>query len=84
MEEYDRRTLMDGRVITMIMPRAWDYSRALQKHQKQNEFDLILFFMEELCRFNGEKMKLEFYGNMSCDDYLLLLEMINSVTQRIK
>ena len=60
----------------MIMPRGFDYVRAIHKHRMQQEYSIELFMMAEFCRVDGEKKPVEYYGEMMCDDFMKLFEVL--------
>ncbi len=76
--------LLDGTLIEIIVPTGGHYSRAFRKFSRQEEYDVIPFLFSELCLVNHGKKDESFYINLMIDDYLLINEVINEVSTRIR
>ncbi len=78
------KLIATGSEVEFITPKGRDYSRAIQKHQRQTEYDLSLFFLAEFCLVDGKKKEIEFYLEMYCDDYVRLIEALTPIITTIK
>ncbi len=68
--------LLSGVKIDVIMPTGWDYSKALHAHRKQDEIGMEMYLMEAFCLVDGEKKPMHYYGDMMCDDFIRLMEVV--------
>lgn len=76
-EIYIEFDLLNGSHCQIVIPRGGDYSRACFKQSRQNEFDLLPFFMERICLIDGIKKDFIYFADLMCDDYM---KIVNSMT----
>lgn len=77
--------LNSGIVAELQQPTGKDLSRAGFKHSTQvTEFDIVPFLMTELILINGKKEELQFFLDLSIDDYMMLVEPLGELMQTFK
>ena len=76
---YQTISLLNGIKVEMIMPSGWDYVRAIHNHRAQSEYSIELFMMTEFCRVDGKKQPVSFYGDLMCDDFMRIFEVLASM-----
>jgi hypothetical protein len=80
-EIYSTIQLMVGAKCEIIIPNGGSYSRAMNKFNKQNEYDLMLFLIQACCLIDGNAQTVEYYSELNCDDYMKIMAvMINVIT----
>lgn len=83
-EIYTTIKLLEGSEISILLARGSHYSRAMNQYSKQQEFDGTLFLMQELCIVDGQKMHLDYFKNLSCDNYLKIMEALGTMATIIR
>lgn len=83
-EIYQTVHFLNGTKCEIIMPKAGVISRALKEYSNQNEFDITMFFVVEFCLVDGEERGFDYWTEVSCDDYMKVLEVLNPLLTPIK
>lgn len=85
-EIYDSVSFLDGTVVSFIVPKAREYSKAMFMYSVNNSkgYDITLFMLAEICRVNGQQKSLEYYAELFCDDYVKLLDVLGKLVTPIK
>jgi len=73
-------TLLNGDELTILMPKGWDIIQVTVIRQFNDpEYDtsmLIVYFIEQICRVNGEKKEADYYGELPAEEYVRIAEIV--------
>lgn len=84
MNKLQEIRLLNGSDCTFIMPTGLNYSRAMKRSQNDNELDITIYLMQEICRIDGLQKTIDFYKELYCDDYIKIMTALSDILTVIK